>query len=77
MMVSYGNTFTDRQHNRIFSLHEKSTFRTIKMSMKFFILKKKAQKTIADYKLELVLQKGREQLKKLTQLGIAFPVVTH
>lgn len=43
--------------------------------MKFFILEKKAQKTIADYKLEVVLQKGKEQLKKMAQLGISFPVV--
>ncbi len=43
--------------------------------MKFFVLHKKRQETIADYKLEVVLQKGKQQLKRLIQLGITFPVV--
>lgn len=44
--------------------------------MKFFILQNKQKKTIADYKLELVLQKGKEQLKRLAKLGISSPVAS-
>lgn len=74
MMVSYGNTITYREHNWVFPLHEEPTYRIIN-TMKFFVLHKKPQETIVDYKLEVVLQKGKEQLRKMVQLGIFLPVV--
>ncbi|MGA2967633.1 MAG: hypothetical protein ABSD69_00460 [Candidatus Levyibacteriota bacterium] len=46
--------------------------------MKFGILSirgKKAVKTIADYKQQILVRQGREQFKKLLEKGISVPVV--
>jgi hypothetical protein len=46
--------------------------------MKFEILNlrgKKAVKTIADYKQQILVRQGREQFKKLLEKGISVPVV--
>ena len=46
-------------------------------SMKLNILRnryKKSERTIADYKEELLVKQGREQFKKLLEKGITVPV---
>jgi len=46
--------------------------------MKFGFLSirgKKAVKTIADYKQQILVRQGREQFKKLLEKGISIPVV--
>lgn len=36
--------------------------------------KKAAQKTISDYKMEILVKQGRDQFKKLIAKGISIPV---
>ncbi len=46
--------------------------------MKFNLLRgqgKKAVRTIADYKQDILVKQGREQFKKLLEKGISVPVV--
>jgi len=46
--------------------------------MKFNFLtnnRKKAARTISDYKQEILVRQGREQFKKLLEKGISIPVV--
>ncbi|MBI4079566.1 MAG: hypothetical protein HY429_04725 [Candidatus Levybacteria bacterium] len=38
--------------------------------MKYFILPRKDVKSVSDYKLEAILQKGRKQFEKLAKLGL-------
>ena len=43
--------------------------------MKFgFKKQKKIQKTISDYKMEVLVKQGRDQFKKLIEKGINIPV---
>lgn len=42
--------------------------------MKFFFLNRKKIKTISDYKLEVMLQKGKDEFQKLVKMGIDLPI---
>lgn len=43
--------------------------------MKFgFKKQKKTQRTISDYKMEVLVKQGRDQFKKLIEKGINIPV---
>ena len=46
----------------------------LKRLLSGFNVKKTAQKTLAQYKEELVFKQGAEQFKKLAQRGLAVPV---
>lgn len=47
----------------------------IGMNYNFFtVSRKKAVRTIADYKQEILVKQGREQFKKLLEKGISIPV---
>ncbi len=44
------------------------------MTFGFRKQKKASQKTISDYKMEIVLKQGRDQIKKLIEKGLNIPV---
>lgn len=45
------------------------------MTLKMFLAdRKKAAKTIADYKQDVLVKQGREQFRKLLEKGISIPV---
>lgn len=39
------------------------------------LLKKKSDRTVSQYKQELLMKQGREQFKKLIEKGLELPVV--
>jgi hypothetical protein len=48
----------------------------IRMKFNFLSIgKKRAVRTLADYKQEILIKQGREQFKKLMEKGISIPVV--